>query len=279
VGVLIPAGKLIAKYYYDCITDSDDHARTSKLFIVLDALLPNFYKKLSSTPVPNKTIYNKHSLVVQLNNALMIMLAFGLFFPPLAIIIFLAIGFSTFFDEIMLGKLLLDAKSLGFIWYQAQVELECDNVADVFHTSIWIALCLSSFMGGYIVFDTLGDTFGWRKSIGPAIAVCVAPLVINMYYYVEALSTNVADAIRMKKNIQNRESSFFELLPTKVSQLQPEQSISGKEIATDQEKIKDKAVEESQVHRLELSNFTDNSTDIVVKNPLAQRSDHINNKL
>jgi hypothetical protein len=252
IGIILPSIKLWMKLFYDSLDglEKSDHHR------LLHYMLPNHLKELSPHPLPNQTtLFQKHRMVVQINAAFMILLSFGILFPPLAIIICISIANITLFEELMIGKLLYEAKKLGFKWYHAQLEAECDNVANGFHITIWIALVLCSLMCGYLVFDTFGDALGWKIGIGPGIGLSCVPLLI----YVWSLFVKKFEGTY---EVEGREQSFFEMLPPTMFRFLGRESIMVDRLT--------KVDRDASFIQVELSS---KATKVVVQNPLMTAKD------
>jgi hypothetical protein len=123
-------------------------------------------------------IFNKNRLSVRINSYLIVMMSFGVLFPPLALIICVSINIVTIYEEIVIGRLLMESERLGFSWYRKQLEKDCYGMGDTLKYTLWSLVPVSSLVYAHIIFDTWGDETGWKRAVLPAVLVCVVPILL-----------------------------------------------------------------------------------------------------
>jgi MFS family permease len=118
---------------------------------------------------------------LKINSYLTILATFGALFPPLAIIACLTIFIVTYFEELSIGWLLTEARAKKYFWYEEQLNREAENVEKSSNFTLWSTVTVSSFFYGYIVFDTMGDTAGWRAALPMSILMFSFPLLLYAF--------------------------------------------------------------------------------------------------
>jgi hypothetical protein len=180
VGLLLPTAKLCLKYVYDRL--STDH----RYYRWVEVFLPENLKKL--TPVRSKEnhlLFAKLHISVQINSYLTIMVAFGALFPPLALIACLSVVIITYYEEHVLGRLLVEAAKLGYLWYHEVIEHESDGAADSLNLSFRSMITVACLIYAYLVFDIWGDSYGWRTALIPS---CLMIGIILFLYVVDSVT-------------------------------------------------------------------------------------------
>lgn len=60
-----------------------------------------------------------------------------------------------------------------------RIEQECDHIYPLFRMIFPISSPFASCMFGYIIFDTIGDVYGWKTALPFALSICVLPIILN----------------------------------------------------------------------------------------------------
>jgi Leucine-rich repeat (LRR) protein len=126
-------------------------------------------------------LFSKLRLTVQINSYLTILATFGALFPPLAIIACMTIFIITYFEELSIGWLLAETRARKYFWYEEQLNHEAENVEKSSNFTLWSTLTVSCFFYGYIVFDTMGDTSGWKAALPMTILLFTFPLLLYIF--------------------------------------------------------------------------------------------------
>jgi hypothetical protein len=119
-------------------------------------------------------------LIVRYSSYLAILLAFGVLFPPLALIAAVSIYSITYFEQYAISRLLVESQSLGYQWYQERIMKECKHIAEAWFDTLKIIIPFASFSYAFVVFDTLGDKYGWKVAVGPSLFIFVLPWLLFM---------------------------------------------------------------------------------------------------
>jgi hypothetical protein len=130
----------------------------------------------------NGMIFSKLKLSLQINSYLAIFVSFGVLFPPLALIVLLSILFATYFEELCLGYVLCESRKLGYAWYEKQINRDCEGVDRSLHLTLWstFSLTCACALYAYIIFDTMGDTNGWKEALPLTIVMFFLPSLLYL---------------------------------------------------------------------------------------------------
>ncbi len=208
-GIIIPSMKLGLKMVYDRIRTHESE-RSKRLRVLLDLVVPEYFKDLRSdlperlttdnndsiitykeTIVASRTmfvgegekqkkpLFSKLTMTVQMNSYLTILMCFGALFPPLALIAAISMYSITYFEELWIGWLLTETRGLGlgYGWYEEQIERECEGVEESSNLTIWSTLTVSCFLYSYMIFDTMGDSIGWEGALPMTLVMMLMPLI------------------------------------------------------------------------------------------------------
>jgi Leucine-rich repeat (LRR) protein len=206
-GILIPLSKLLLKFIdeFEDTTMIDGETRKSKLpqdsegakslwnrdsmggrlhARFSSMLLPTNLKSLASNSPKTLTdhvLFDKNRLAVRINSYLVVMMSFGVLFPPLALIVVVTIINVTIYEEIVIGRLLYESEKLGFTWYKKQLEKDCAGISDSLKYTLWSLVPVSSILYAYIIFDTWGDTEGWQSALTPTLIMLLVPITVLVF--------------------------------------------------------------------------------------------------
>ncbi len=130
-----------------------------------------------SLPVEFK-IFSKLTLSVNIHSYLAIILSFGILFPPLAFIGYVAINILTIYEESNVARVLLQSISIGNYSYVEIVGKEFDGVEGSMSLTLWSTLFVCCGLYAYIIFDTIGDAIGWLPSLPLALLMFFLPFTL-----------------------------------------------------------------------------------------------------
>ncbi len=179
-------------------------AKSSPLYRLVIFLLPPNMQDLTPFP-PNDgppILFDKNRLAVKINSALVVLIAFGAPFPPLAIIICVSLITLTLFEEIVIGRLLFESQKLGYLWYKKQIERDCYGIAHTLKYTLWSLVPVSSLLFAYIIFDTWGDQEGWASALPATIITGILPIIYLIFVkYYDAIVEKVALLSKQKDDL------------------------------------------------------------------------------
>ncbi len=157
------------------------------MFRLSDYLLPTRWKGLTPSPPENsgKLLANDR-FMVRCSSILAIVLAFGVVFPPLAIVAVVSVYVITYFEQFSIAKMLVEAKALKYRWYPEKILKECEHIPEAWYDTLKIILPWASLSFSMVVFDTIGDKYGWKVGLIAAILCNTIPW--SFYFGSELLS-------------------------------------------------------------------------------------------
>jgi hypothetical protein len=188
VSLLLPLMKILCKLWHSRLTALSTSSAPSSAAVHLQTflerfILPEYYKPLKAFPgrfsdgtVP--ALFAKLQFAVSINSYLTIFVAFGALFPPLAIIACFSVYSLTYYEELSIGWLLIQSRKTGYFWYEEQLEKECARIEKSSNLTIWSTLFVSCCLFGYIIFDTMGDTNGWKAALPMTVLMICLPIVL-----------------------------------------------------------------------------------------------------
>jgi Leucine-rich repeat (LRR) protein len=156
-------------------------APTSHTRQLLGAVLPRMWLPPSSDPSDRGRYFNGSGLVVNMVNFLGLLLTFGVVFPPLGVAFLVAQCAAALWSRMTLGRF------VGFAdtaerreQYLALLDRDCSAIdaREVVRSALWMLVTLGSLFYMLFLFDTLGDTAGFRGSYWIFIVMPAVPLVL-----------------------------------------------------------------------------------------------------
>jgi hypothetical protein len=190
VGIVIPLFQVFWQYIYSVYgsTTPEETSNSSPcsvrkvLIYCAEAILPFRLKTLTPHQPQNEVrLLSLDRLIVRCSSYLAVLLAFGVLFPPLAVVALVSIYAITYFEQFVLSKVLVESKRMGYTWYQEQILKECENIAESWFDTLKIILPFASFSFALVVFDTLGDKFGWQVATWPSLFVFSLPWCFHLW--------------------------------------------------------------------------------------------------
>jgi hypothetical protein len=173
-------------YSKETIINRESYVNHERIIELITYLLPHSLRDL--TPKPSFlqkqqiVLFDKNRVSVRINSYLVVMMSFGALFPPLAVVICVAVITVTVYEEMVIGRLLYESERLGYGWYRNQLEKDCRGIKESFDYTLWSVIPVSSALFSYIVFDTWGDATGWQEAIIPSMILLIVPLMIFILY-------------------------------------------------------------------------------------------------
>jgi hypothetical protein len=161
----------------------------SRLFCVLDIVLPRILKPVAAADAPVRDIlkpyFDATQYVVTQCTYMALILTMGVVFPPLALVLLLAMVSTTLSLSVKVGRLLTHAEDVGNARYAEIVDQECTYVAtcSTMRKAFWMLLWCGCWFYALFLFDTLGDAVGFRSAYWVIIALPLLPVVPTVLSY------------------------------------------------------------------------------------------------
>jgi hypothetical protein len=145
--------------------------------------LPENLKTLKSNKDSHQPmLFAKLKLTTQLSSYLAIMIAIGGLFPPLTVIGCVTVITITYYEELMIGRLLFESNRLGYLWYVEKLEEDCVGITESLNLSLRSTVLVTCALFAYILFDTWGDEEGWEAALPVTILMAFCPLMVAFLF-------------------------------------------------------------------------------------------------
>jgi hypothetical protein len=153
---------------------------------ILDFLLPKYLIPVTEDleKAPRK-LFNKNRFVSFAITDTATLITFGGIFPPLSVVICVAIIIRALSILISMGKLLSNAEELGLTYYTQQLLQDCADIPEIFGKLLWLILPFAALIFSLFIFDTHGDQVTWRHAYPLPLVMCFMPfffLLLRMLY-------------------------------------------------------------------------------------------------
>ncbi len=160
----------------------------STAYFVIGKLVPAVMKLEVVPDGPQRLLFEKDKFVRQIVSSLAVLTTFGAVFPPLTVIILIAVFIRTYHLQWCVGDILLRAEERGYNVYKDNLNLETHGLAQSLVHSMWLLVPLSCLFYALFVFDTYADQAGWRASLWAVCLMAGMPLLlwgyVKAYYHV-----------------------------------------------------------------------------------------------
>jgi hypothetical protein len=227
-GFVIPSYTLIIKRLYDhydskvngCSVENSAERPTQVysvsdyLFKVFDSLVNRKLRNYlnDSEPKDNyqpRILFDKLKFTVDLSSYFVIIVCFGALFPPLMVIGSTAIIIITYFEELLIRRILYESKKNHLGWCEKTLEQDCYGVKELFRTTIWKStIVISCCLFAFILFDTWGDEEGWLSALPISLTMMCFPIsCIVMIQYISR---------RYKSNSRSSQTSNDSAIETEM---------------------------------------------------------------
>jgi Leucine-rich repeat (LRR) protein len=216
-GILFPLKNIILKILYDRIrsttSEQEEHIdggidpeenvsdaknkvqqKQSFALTLVKTFLPTNLQELPDYTNPNDvidrkiTLFNKIKFLTILSSSLVIMIVFGILFPPLALVGAISLILLSFYEEMVIGRILTEARKLkgssSSLYYERKLEEDCSGMNSSLKLALFPIIIVSCFFLAYILLDTWGDKDGWQAALPISILMATMPLIIFLIYQV-----------------------------------------------------------------------------------------------
>lgn len=116
---------------------------------------------------------------------MLVLMTFGVAFPPLMVVILVAVVIRTFTMQLLVGRVLQLSNNQQI---NETLRAECSQLRCLYMNSIWVIVPVVTLFYAFILFDTLGDEVGWRAALWLPFTVLALPLFVYIVYRVVILS-------------------------------------------------------------------------------------------
>jgi hypothetical protein len=101
-------------------------------------------------------IFNRNRFVVRVVGFLALLISFGVVFPPLGVVMALAIVSISYFEQLDIGRILHESGELGYGWYREKLGYAVSGMVESVMTIVFPMTMVASLLFGTLVFDTIG---------------------------------------------------------------------------------------------------------------------------
>ena len=276
VGAVMPMFNVMLIRLYHIFEPSESAKNESTwwrrwIFQFSDIGLSRRWKPLTPKPpmdVNHFKILANDRLLVRFSSYLAILLAFGVLFPPLALVAVISIYSITYIEQFSISRLLVESKALNYVWYQEKILKECEYIAESWFDTLKIILPFASFSYAFVVFDTLGDQYGWKVAVGPALLVIVLPWCFYIWKRLKFRKETIMDDVNSDFLYEDIFISLKEGVKSMVY------GNMNNKMNRNSMETRDDSIETTNIEmRLSsvISNLYDNHQSTFVKNPINQR--------
>ncbi len=122
----------------------------------------------------------KNKIVLRVINIIAILMTFGAVFPPLAVMICIAMVSYTIYIKLIVGRMLTNAKTYDDTTYQShlhKINSDCQGAGLLLFQSCSMLLFVSSLFYSFFLIDMLGDVVGWRPAIWMGVTMSLLPVM------------------------------------------------------------------------------------------------------
>jgi hypothetical protein len=132
-----------------------------------------------NTPV----LFAKNQYTVRFNYYLLILIAYGAVFPPLAFIVCVGIILRTVYEEIVIGKLLCRAnENVADSWIKSKLDEDCRNIMYPMKYCLTVSVPISVILYSFLVFDTYGKDSSVVLALIPVFVFFTLSIGLNLYF-------------------------------------------------------------------------------------------------
>lgn len=159
-----------------------------------------------------RALFSKEMFIADTSGAIMIMLTFGLAFPPLNVAIILAVFSKTTFMRLQIGSLLLSVESEGSTptshQYLRALHRDGAHCLEVCAYSIRYILPLAAVFHGFLLFDIVGGETGAVSALwAPLILLSVSLLLLFHEFVVRSYNGRLLTLRRFFQSIGDSNSN------------------------------------------------------------------------
>ena len=185
VGFITPALKVGITMLHSYLASMQlEASRTekSRILKLVEFLVPPLLLPLQDEiPADLPILFDRNKFLVRMATFVSILLTYGVAFGPLAVVICISIFIYTYFEQILIGRLLTLETERGLrgqISYRQILNKETEGVWENMAPIVWIMWPFISLFYAFFVFDTQGSEVGWQPSLWGASFMAFTPLFL-----------------------------------------------------------------------------------------------------
>jgi hypothetical protein len=128
----------------------------------------------------NRHLFDKNHYLIRCNSTLLILVAYGAFFPPLAMIACFAIILRSFYEEVLIGRYLYkqslsdSSSNINGGNGERKADLDCSGMLESIRHSLRNIIVVSIVLYAYLIFDIFGKETAWYYSLLPGYVFVVS---------------------------------------------------------------------------------------------------------
>jgi hypothetical protein len=163
---------LVARLFSSC-----DPA--SRLHRLLDSSIYTLLRPNRDVRAESAFLFHKEPFVLRLVGKISILMTFGVMFPPLAVVICVALVADTYTMQLMIGYFLTSiSDEQTRRQCVLQLERDCQGVGEEQNYDSGLVILFAALFYAFFVFDIYGDAAGWRGAIVLSLIVVLIPTII-----------------------------------------------------------------------------------------------------
>eukprot|EP01038_Epipyxis_sp_PR26KG_P005272 gene5272-7324_t len=140
-------------------------------------------------------LFDKNKFIATLNGILALQVTFGVVFPPLSLVMCVAIICKLFAVEVSIGRMLILAnKSNQFESYLVMIEQQTSSVTEYMWNSLWVIFPVSICFYLLFLFDIMGGSTGWINGLILVLTFSGGFVIVCFYisFYTKKISLSEA---------------------------------------------------------------------------------------
>lgn len=147
-------------------------------FIV--GLLPKYLSPVRSgwLDMDLHVLFDKQKFIVAAINDTAVLLTFGGVFPPISVVVVMAVSTRVAVMLLALGRMLTHAEERKMPHVRLKLLHECQDVPEIFSSFLWFLLPFAGCFYAFFIFDTLGAEVGWRSAIWAPLLMITLPILL-----------------------------------------------------------------------------------------------------
>jgi hypothetical protein len=149
-------------------------------------------------------LFDRRRFIVRISTAFSILVTYGVTFAPLAVVIACGIFSVTYFEQLLVGRLLTlemdmrETNQMRSRTYRQILNHEVEGINDILVHMVWVVAPFVSIFYSFFIFDTLGSAVGWKDAIMASVLMTCTPLLI--WAAVKTYFLFVSEEIRSSSN-------------------------------------------------------------------------------
>jgi hypothetical protein len=149
-------------------------------------------------------IFHRQRMLVRVVGFFALLISFGIVFPPLGVVMALAIISLTYFEQLTIGMILYESEQAGYDWYREKLGYDVDGMVESMVTAVFPMMAVASLLFASLVFDTIGDKHGFGPALIAAILMSLVPGFVFLVRFIQTYrSTLHVDQLEGSLSMQN----------------------------------------------------------------------------